>query len=98
MGAVTTILTVVLGKTLYDVKSQPPKPGTSDSLQVALGDNTRAINAMHETFGRNIKLFEESNQGLKLIFEEIKDTNRIGRAKLEHLSALRDAMNRSRRG
>lgn len=88
LTAIGALITAVGGLTFWRVWREPsPKPGTPDAMAVALAQNTQASEAMTGQFGENLKLFAATLKATENIERDID-------ACREHLSAIRDAVNR----
>lgn len=81
------LLSAVGGWALWKTKKEPAPPGTIDATREALAENTAAINGMVGQFADNNRLFSE-------ILSEVRRMQHDMEAAREHLSAIRDGVNR----
>lgn len=87
LAGVGGILATIGGWTFWRARREPPKPGTPDAMAVALAQNTRAQEAMGGQFGKNLEMFAATLHATEEIARDIN-------ACREHLSAIRDGINR----
>lgn len=90
------VLTAVGGWTLWKRRKEPPPPGSPDAVVVALQQNTEALKAMSGQFGENLKMFAAILKVTEDMAEDIEESRRLKQNAVEHLSAIRDGVNRRR--
>lgn len=94
--AAGTLVAALLAAVAYRARKDPPPPGTPDALVLALAELTAAVKSQSGSFAENLRLFEEIVSLTERLLEETKDTRRGVDHSREHLSAIRDAVNRSK--
>lgn len=81
------IFSAVAGWTLWKVRKEPPEAGSAEAVRIALAKNTEELHAMNGQFAENMRMFRD-------LIEEVKELRRSSDACREHLSAIRDTLNR----
>ena len=94
LAGIGAILSALGGWTLWRVRKEPPEPGTLEAVRVALAANTAAVMGQSGNFSDNMRLFIEMNKLTEKILHEMEETRRASEASREHLSFIRDNLNR----
>lgn len=99
--ALGALLSGIGGWALWKIRKEPPEIGTPEALKIALAETTAALNAllysfkgMNGQFEENNKLFNKALALVEALVEESRESRRDLSASREHLSAIRDAINR----
>lgn len=92
--AAGVFVTALLTRVAFKARKEPPPPGTPDALILALGELTKVTKGQSGNFERNMELFEEIYTLTEKLLEETRDLRRTSEQMREHLSAIRDAVNR----
>lgn len=100
----SAVLTAIGGMALWRKRGEPPPPGSPDALTVSLIANTKAMGQMNGSFGENLKMFAsivgmfgEFLVVIRAMAKDAEETRRLTQQIEGHLSAIRDATNRSAR-
>lgn len=94
LAGIGAILSALGGWTLWKVRREPPEPGTLEAVRLALAKNTAAVEGQSGNFAHNMQLFQQLINITEKMLSEAEDTRRGIDACREHLSAMRDALNR----
>ena len=93
----SAVLSAIGGWALWKKKSDPLPPGSPDALLVSLAKLTNAMDGMGGQFGDNLKMFAATLRLVEGMADDAEKTRIAAEAAREHLGAIRDATNRSRR-
>lgn len=92
--AAGTLVAALLAGVAYKARKEPPPAGTPDALIIALGELTQVTKGQTGNFAENMRHFQEVCEISAKLLDEIKEVRRAAEHSREHLSAIRDAVNR----
>jgi hypothetical protein len=104
----SAVLTAIGGWALWNKQKEPPPEGSPDALIIAIGQLTKAMDAVHGQFGANLQFFEatlaivremakdtrEGTRDMHQVAKDLEELRRIQHDMKDHLGAIRDAINR----
>lgn len=97
LTAIAGLATAVGGWTLWRVRKEPPPAGSPDAFQIAITENTRAMNRLADEIEGQNRQFADNNKLFGEVLHHVDGMAKDFTEARQHLAALREQGNRRAR-